>query len=182
MKRAGALSFLLLPLLIPAASLPAQSAQNAATSVFTPPPTSSGCPVAIRAQHGRGDGKNILLKNGQLPEIAQQLHLTFSSAAPSRIVGIQITVHGTNGKGGMVQAQADLANNPAITNQITRTLNLTLDVAPKDEAQLDLSLRSFTSVSQVDLDAISYADGSAWQASGAQACHFVPDGIMLIGR
>ncbi len=111
-----------------------------------------------------------------MPEIAQQLHLTFRNAGSSPVVGIEITVHGTNGKGSMVQAQANLAN------QIKRTLNLTLEVTPNDEAQLDLSLRNFTSVNQVDLDTISYADGSAWKSSAAQACHFVPEALMLTGK
>jgi hypothetical protein len=64
---------------------------------------------------------------------------------------------------------------------ITRTLHLNLTLDPNANASADLTLKSFTSVTRIDLDTIDYADGSSWKSSTAQACRIAPDGLMLIG-
>jgi hypothetical protein len=44
----------------------------------------------------------------------------------------------------------------------------------------DLSLSHFTAVTSIDLDSITYADGSTWRSASAGACSVVPDKRMLI--
>jgi hypothetical protein len=63
---------------------------------------------------------------------------------------------------------------------ITRTVHLDLSLDPNANVSADLTLKSFTTVSRIDLDAIDYADGSSWQSSTSQTCRIAPDLLMLV--
>ena len=47
-------------------------------------------------------------------------------------------------------------------------------------ASSDLSLSRFTAVTSVDLNSITYADGTTWHTSSPAACSITPDLIMLV--
>jgi hypothetical protein len=42
--------------------------------------------------------------------------------------------------------------------------------------------KGFTSVRWIDLDSITYADGSMWHSSPQRKCQVVPDRFMLVAR
>lgn len=183
MKRAGSWSLLVLPLLTSSAT-PMSAQQSSGTAgmagdTLTIPeahPAAESCPVSILAQHGSGGSGTFLLSSTRQQKVSQELHLTLSNGKAVQVVGVRLTVLGTSTKSGMVQTNAEVIG----VSGKTKTMDLTLAVNPKDEAAIDLSLPGFTSVQRVDLDSVTYADGTSWQASNAGTCRFAPEGLMLI--
>ncbi len=179
MNRAAAFSLLIF---LGSIASPAQSSGLSATrpTVLHMPPVSTGCPIGMRAQHLPGLGAVIATK-GNPPANrpagpVQVLQLTLSNTKPKEVVGAQITVHGFTRKGRLTPARSAQTE----PGEITTTINIKLTVGAKEDASTELSLRSFTAVSLIELDSVNYSDGSAWRASDLQTCHVVPDGMMLI--
>ncbi|HEX4652027.1 MAG TPA: hypothetical protein VH250_11060 [Granulicella sp.] len=170
-----------------AAQAPAQSAPQPhapaaldSSLVWTPTTMQPGCPVDLRAQRGTGSG--LVVTHGSLHHgptgIAQQLHMTFTNRLPKNAVGVTLTVHGLTAAFRMMPATQSAA--ASSDGSITRTIHLDLSLDPNANASADLTLKSFTSVTRIDLDTIDYADGSNWKTSTAQTCRIAPDGLMLI--
>jgi hypothetical protein len=103
----------------------------------------------------------------------QGIHLTLSNLSPRSIVSAQVIVHGFSNKWRYVPlsgADPDLA----------RTVDVALDVKGNGEASRNLSLSHFTAITAVDVNAITYADGSTWRTSSPGACSAAPDLLMLV--
>jgi hypothetical protein len=139
-----------------------------------------GCPVALRAQRGTGSGlvRTHGLRHHAPDGIAQQLHMTFTNRMPKNAIGVTLTIHGRTAAFHRMPAAPSAPDSSDGT--ITRTVHLYLTLDPNANASADLTLKSFTAVDRIDLDAIDYADGSSWQSSAAQACHIAPDLLMLV--
>jgi hypothetical protein len=143
----------------------------------------TNCPVGLQVKHGPGlpmsrnagptiNGKPL---NGepQLTEQNQGIHLTLINLSTRSIVSAQIVVHGFSNKSRYVPlsgADPDLA----------RTVELALDVKGNGQAGRNLSLSQFTAITAVDVNAITYADGSTWRTSSPGACSASPDLFMLV--
>jgi hypothetical protein len=184
MNRRQALSlFAALAVTLPAAAqAPAAPLTPAVDSslVWTPTTMQPGCPVDLRAQRGPGSGLVIThgFEHHGPTGIAQQLHMTFTNRLPKNAVGVTLTVHGLTAAFRMMPATQSAGASSDGT--INRTVHLDLTLDPKANASTDLTLKSFTSVTRIDLDTIDYADGSSWKSSAAQTCRIAPDGLMLI--
>ena len=59
-------------------------------------------------------------------------------------------------------------------------VHVALDVKGNGQASRSLSLSHFTAITAVDVNAITYADGSTWRTSSSGACSVSPDLIMLV--
>jgi hypothetical protein len=46
----------------------------------------------------------------------------------------------------------------------------------------DFGLPGFASASRVDLDSVTYSDGTVWKLAGNEMCHVAPDPMMLINQ
>jgi hypothetical protein len=103
----------------------------------------------------------------------QRIQLTMTNLSPQEIVKAQFTVHGLSDKWRYVP----LPEAPA--PDLTKRVEVTLEVRGNSHASRDLSLSRFTSVTSVNLDSLTYADGSTWEASSG-ACSVVPDPFMLV--
>lgn len=109
------------------------------------------------------------------PAIQEQtIQFTVDNPSTREIVKAQITVHGLSHKGRFVP----LADGPA--PDLSRKVSVVLDVKGNSRASSDLSLSRFASVTSVDLNALTYADGATWRASLPGACSVVPDPFMLV--
>jgi hypothetical protein len=95
--------------------------------------------------------------------------------SPKEIVGAQITVHGFSDKWRAIRL-AGATDAPDLTKKV----NVVLNVKGNNHASSDLSLNRFTSVAYVDLNSLTYADGATWQASSPGACSVTPDPFMLV--
>jgi hypothetical protein len=160
---------------------------SAANLVLATPPLHmdrTNCPVGLQVKHGPGlsitrnaDGPSINGKplSGQVrvPDQSQGIDLTLINLSPQSIVSAQVVVHGFSNKWRYVPlagADPDLA----------RTVEVALDVKGNGQASRNLSLSHFTAITAVDVNAITYADGSTWRTSSPGACSASPDLLMLV--
>jgi hypothetical protein len=160
---------------------------SAANLVLATPPLRmdrTNCPVGLQVKHGPGlpisrsaDGPSINGKplNGQVQKTdqSQGIHLTLINLSPQSIVSAQVVVHGFSNKRRYVplsEADPDLA----------RTVDVALEVNGNSQAGRNLSLSRFTAITAVDVNAITYADGSTWRTSSPGACSASPDLFMLV--
>jgi len=151
----------------------------------------TNCPVAVKASLGFG-GTSVLNAgpsiNGhpasQEPEGAAKppvkagslLHLDVSNPSSRDIVGAKFTAHGFSRKWRII----DLSD-PSNAPDLAKTVDVALDVRGKGHASSDLSLTNFTAIiTTIDLDSITYADGSTWRASSPGSCSIVPSMVMRI--
>ena len=140
------------------------------------PLASTGCPVQMNAQHESVFRDKVDIDKAWPKGIGQQLHIALTNAKSEEITGIKITVYGSSGKGSLLSARAAEANSP----EATKTLDLKLTVGAKKDASTDLWVSGLTAVTHIDLDTVTYADGSKWRSSALETCHFRPDPVMLI--
>lgn len=152
----------------------AQANKNQARIDFAKTPMA--CPVVLQAEHSP-DGSMRRVK-GEAPRegVGQQLQIEVTNAKMAAITSIQLAVHGWSGKGRTLPAQkADEANG-------SKTVDVTLKVGPLKTADANVWVSGLTSVNAIDLIGVDYADGSNWKPTGTDACHFTPDGLMLISH
>ncbi len=159
---------------------------STANLVLATPPSHmdrTNCPVGLQVKHGpglpmsRNAGPTIngkpLNPQAQIPDQNQGIHLTLINLLPRSIVSAQIVVHGFSNKWRYVPlsgADPDLA----------RTVDVALDVKGNGEASRNLSLSHFTAITAVDVNAITYGDGSTWRTFSPGACSVSPDLFMLV--
>ena len=145
-------------------------------------PGMTPCPIGMHVRQGVGS-QMLEAKDGQRTRVfAARLRLNLwapqsAKASPAQITGATVTVHGSNGKAGMVLA---LSNNdrPA---EITRTMDVKLGLDDDKTFFAELVLPGMTAATRVDLRSITYADGSTWKVTGhPEFCQATPDPIMLI--
>jgi hypothetical protein len=150
---------------------------NGRTTAIAPGTVLHGdCPVAMSArQVGLG---NIVAAKASQPVPsgpAQHLHLSLSSRKGNTIVAAQITVHGLNGKPMMLEVESSAANSV----DASRRMSVSFDDATPSESGADLIAPNFTAVRFIELDSLTYADGSIWK-SNSGACRVEPDSLMLV--
>jgi hypothetical protein len=135
------------------------------------------CPVDMQASHSSGlpVSMNVGPQAATPRGLYQQIHLTMNNLASHEIVSAQITAHGYSNKQKMREL-ASASQGP----DLSKSMDLVLDVKGKGHASSDLSFHHFTAVSFIDVNSITYADGSMWRAPSAGACRVIPDGVMLV--
>jgi hypothetical protein len=181
MKLAALLSF---TLLAGSTTLAAQSANGGVSQVEKlnqtqtiviagPSTASSGCPVSLRAQQGTGADK--LTVSNRPAGVAQLLHLTISDPDSKRITGASVTVRGASGKGRRMQTvSADGSTDAA------KTLDVGFNEGSGKEAVADLWAPGLASVQFIDVNSVTYADGSTWKLAAGATCRIRPDWFMLV--
>jgi hypothetical protein len=144
----------------------------------------TNCPIGVEASlvslpSVSNAGPSI--NGGQLPgqKVTKdylQLHLDVSNPSSRDIVGAQFTVHGFSRKLRVIDP-SDPSNAP----DLWRTVDVALDVQGKGHASSELSLTHFTAIiTSIDLDSVTYADGTQWQALSPGACSTIPNIVMRI--
>jgi hypothetical protein len=105
-----------------------------------------------------------------------QLHLDVDNPSSRDIVGAQFTVHGFSRKLRVIDP-SDPSNAP----DLWRTVDVALDVQGKGHASSELFLTHFSAIiTSIDLDSVTYADGTLWQAPSPEACSTIPNMVMRI--
>jgi hypothetical protein len=167
------ISKLQLPQDSPDASLPSATK----VTISTMPAMGESCPVSLRAQPGTAPG--MVIVGGGKTTASQKLNLRVTNFINRRaITSAQITVHGLTAHGRI--SPASFRDSEADT--VSKQVDLTLTVAPGASASTDMLFKGFTSVRWIDLDSITYADGSMWHSSPQRKCQVVPDRFMLVAR
>jgi hypothetical protein len=68
----------------------------------------------------------------------------------------------------------------AATPDIWKTVDVALDVKGNSSASRELSFAHFSTIRTIDVNSVTYADGSTWHASSPGACSVAPSLIMRI--
>jgi hypothetical protein len=168
-----------LALLFGSVTLSAQSAtQNQTqTSVDRLPIASGGCPVSLRALHG-ADGSMLKVDKNRPAGIAQLLHLIVTNPDSRQIVAARVRVRGLSGKGRMTQTSGQDATRGAA--DATRSLEVRFSAGSDKEVSSDVWLPGMTAVLEVELNSVTFADGTTRRFAGVEACRIAPDPLMLI--
>ena len=134
-----------------------------------------GCPVSMRAQQRTSVTGLTRTGDGNAVQ-GQRIHLDVDRG-PHAVVAIQVTVHGTTARPRIYAAQSLHGASDAL-----KTFTLTADGASANGVAIssDILLRGFTSVQSVNLDSVSYADGSLWTPTAGKSCSVEPDPLMLV--
>jgi hypothetical protein len=139
-------------------------------------PSVSNAGPSINGQPTQRQGPSV---DGQLfPQKVDylQLHLDVSNPSSRDIVGAQFTVHGFSRKLRVIDP-SDPSNAP----DLWRTVDVALDVQGKGHASSELSLTHFSAIiTSIDLDSVTYADGTQWQAPSPEACSTIPNMVMRV--
>jgi hypothetical protein len=135
----------------------------------------------MQARQGVWD-HTIRVREGQQEKLVQpfgqRFLLTLRDSHSAHIISAALRVHGTTGKSRMVQT-AGLSN----TGAAEATKILTVPFTANDgAASADIYVPGFTSVSSVDLQQVTYADGSTWKMSASSFCRVAPDPLMLVAE
>jgi hypothetical protein len=184
MKRAAVVGF---TLLFAVATLAAQSGvtppagQETATNLVLSLPAST-CPVSMHALQGTGTG--LVAVHGDQPAagFSQRIHLILTNPKPGKIAAAKVKVFGLSGKNRVEPASystLDLTNQ-ASKFDLTRTLDVTFTAEGEKDVATDLILPGFTTVLSIQLESLTYKDGSTWAVPGRQACHVAPDPLVLV--
>ena len=135
------------------------------------PPPSQNCPVSVSARHAE-DGGLVAVSPSQARH-KQGYRLTLSPAADHTVRKVTITLHGLVG----LQFQpADEGKGADVTETITLSPWLGQDHNFHSVVYTD----KLTGVQWIELNEITYADGSQWHASAAATCRVAPNGFMLV--
>lgn len=174
-------------------SAAAAIAQQPATS-STPPSLSksldlertvSRCPIAMDARQEGGlhivraqDGS----KATQQPAITPSLTLTAPQGR--QILSATITAHGYAApKSAMplnVGAQAVLHSQPTARQELASTVTVKFASNGDGSFSGKFRLPGFTVLESVDLNAVTFGDGSTWSFTSASGCHVTPDPFVLV--
>jgi hypothetical protein len=194
MNRTGAASLLAVFGLF---SITAQvSAQvSSQPTVLLAAPISTDCPVGIRAQPSATGGRIDVVVDTKVPEaagtpgvvqmrptvtrVSQRLHFLFllKNSGALGITGLEMTVHGTTAEGRVLP----VASASGERGTIARKLSLKVTMAAGADTTKDVAFNGFTSMQLIDLDSVSYADGTSWHPSVGHTCSVEPSHLLLVG-
>ncbi|HEY1161137.1 MAG TPA: hypothetical protein VGE83_10925 [Terracidiphilus sp.] len=174
MKRAAAVSF---ALLFGSIALAAQTASHSQTIIVRLPAGTSVCPVSVHAQQAAG-GETLAVKNARPKGVAQLLHLILTNPDSGQIVAAKVTVHGLTAKGRLTQT----LSNQDDSSDAARTLDVTFAAGPGKDVSADLWTPGLSAVKTIDLNSVTYGDGSTWKLAAGMTCRTLIDATMLIGN
>lgn len=145
------------------------------TIVISPQQQGSACPVAVRAQQAANWSRQEV-DNNPPKGAAQRLHLILTNSNSSRITGAAVTVRGLTPKNRVTQTQLSTGD----SSDAAKTLSLAFPAGPGKDVSSDLLVPGLSAVYSIDLDSITYADGSTWKLDAGKVCRTPIDGFMLI--
>jgi len=188
MTRAAAVSF---AILLGSAALAAQTSQTQTTpqsgfavaamestgpnhfkTIVVQLPPQASCPINLTARHAPGADR-IEVNGVQIGAAAQKLHLLVSPSS-KRVIAASVTIHGFPNKVRAVQTMTTPDSSDA-----TKTFDVRFPAGPEEMAT-DLVVPGFSGETAIDLNSVTYADGSTWKLAAGSTCSSRIDPIMLV--
>ncbi|HEY0162275.1 MAG TPA: hypothetical protein VGB69_06325 [Edaphobacter sp.] len=149
-----------------ASDLPSQPVTATATLSTMGP----GCPVSLQAQHGPGA---VVQTKTSVREAGQRLELHWENLQAKDIIGVTILARGYD-------ATPRILPVGGMTPPLKKTFDLELKVSGHGTAITDFAAQSFAAVKWIDLESITYADGTRWNVAEGKNCRISPNGFMLV--
>ena len=146
---------------------------------FTRPPRidPSKCPVGLKVEPSSGlfayENAKAVPAEHAAPSSEQWFDLTMINFLPHEVVSAQLTAHGFSYKGRIIPVSDATPN-------IWKTVDVALEVKGNSRASRELSFGHFSTIRTIDVNSVTYADGSTWHASSPGACSVAPSLIMRI--
>jgi hypothetical protein len=146
---------------------------------FTLPPRidPSKRPVGLRVERSSGlfEYENAkAVPAGHIAPLSEQwFDLKMRNFLPREILDAQITAHGFSYKWRVIPASA-------ATPDIWKTVDVALDVTGNSSASREVSFAHFSTIRTIEVNSVTYADGSTWHAPSPGACSVAPSLIMRI--
>ena len=144
-------------------------AQSSSAVVVTTPPAGQNCPVALTARHS---SQGAVRQVGQSPTQSQLGYtLTFTPTSARSITQARLTLHGLSGAHVI----------PAGSSSSNATEDLTVAPTAADHRfESVVYAQKLTGVQWIELNDITFADGTHWQKSATSQCIVTPNGFMLV--
>jgi len=176
MNHAGAVSLTLLlaSTFVIAQTTVTQKQTVAQQTVVEVAPPSSSCPVSLHARHAPG-GDAIEVNGTRIQDPAQRLHLTISDSDSRRIVAANVTVRGFSNKARYMPTMSTQDSSDAAKN-----LDVRFPSGPGKDSSTDFAVPGLTAVTVIDLNSVTYSDGSTWKLAAGGSCRSWVDGFMLV--
>ena len=138
----------------------------------------SKCPVGLEVERSAGLFEYRNAKSGPAhyvtpPFPEQRFDFKMVNFLPHDIVNAEITVHGFSHNGRLLPV-----SNPA--PDLAKTVDVALEVKGNSTASRELSFAHFSAISTIDVNSVTYADGSTWHASSPGTCSVAPSLFMRI--
>lgn len=144
--------------------------QTLGTQQFSSEGFRANCPIVLKANLNTA-GKIVPIvpaKKGRNTGNELRLQITLSNPK-SEVVAARITVHGYP-VGGRVDPAVLYFSDPA---GITKTIAFDQTVAAGQNASFDVAVPNFSAVTLIDLDSVTYSDGSGWHPENRKYCRAV---------
>jgi hypothetical protein len=136
----------------------------------------SSCPVSLHARQAAEAFRREVGEGDANPKgLAQHLHLTATNPQARRIVAASVTVRGFANKARMVQTMTTQD-----TSDAAKTMDVKFTSQPGKEVSAYLAVPGLSAVSVIELNSVTYSDGSTWKLASGSVCRSPIDGFMLI--
>ena len=139
-------------------------------------PIFSACPIGMRARHESFFQRELVNGSTKRKDYGMQIGLTLTSQHSKRIAEAKVTVRGLNSKGHFLPTDATHSG----SSDRTRTMDVAFTTGTDGSVLTDFLLPGFTAVTSIQLDSVTYADGSTWRFSPDGFCNVAPDPFMPI--
>jgi hypothetical protein len=176
------------------------SAQNAATQRFKVPGTegfgvagiaglgsaasyrvqvSQGCPVAMRLNQKFNSAVRQVGKDPKRLDPAANLHLEISSAPNSNAKAAAVKAAMVTIQGYDRSPRLELISpSPSLP---VRTMHIQFAPVAGNGASADFAVSGIVSVSRLQIDSLTFANGATWRPARGESCIVTPDPFMLVG-
>jgi hypothetical protein len=142
-------------------------------------PGNFGCPVGFSATR-QGAGQVMSAGDPKQKGPAQGLHLELQHINAPAIESIEVTVYGRSPKQGILLLDSEASAKSADT--LSKTFELQRKADSSSLTDADVWMQNVGSLTRVDLNAITYADGSTWHATENFKCRAIPSNFILVGK
>jgi hypothetical protein len=138
------------------------------------------CPISMSAQHAAGG--EMLNARAAAPNPAapkgqgQALHLTITGPNGRQVTQATVTVRSLTSTGSPTPVLATQARTP----RTSKTMDVKFTAGEKNTAFADIWVPGLTAVQAIDIQSVTYADGSSWKLASGMTCRTVPDPLMLV--
>jgi hypothetical protein len=140
---------------------------------------SSGCPVAMRLNQAFSGGLREAGKGQSSPTYSAKLHLLLSQIPRGKIVAASAKTALVTVRGYDATPRFELVS-PADA-PLVKMMKIQFVPVNLKGATADFRVVGIVSASSLDIDSLTYADGSSWKPAQGQTCTVTPNPIVLIG-
>jgi hypothetical protein len=146
---------------------------SVATTFQSTVSTSEGCPVGLFVER-RSDFAMRLAEDGHDGDLAQGLHISLIHLF-TRIESAEITVYGVTPRASILPLGV------AASNEVSKTFTVHPAAGRKGSQEATVWMRQVGALTRVELNSLTYADGSVWRESESSRCRAVPSLFLPVG-